>query len=234
MATSAAQQSALTATTVTEQGVVPSGVAVDRAGNVYVTDQIHSTIHQVTPGGVVTLLGGTKLIQSSTDGIGVISRFNSPAGVTIDSAGNLYVADSGNSAIRKGVLAGPPVITSQPIGLSTVAGNSVQFSVAASGVPAPTYQWYFNGSIFSGATSNTLNFSSARSTDAGDYTVVVTNSIGSVTSSKATLTVSAAPVTPTPTPAPASGGGGSIEGCFALVFIILSASKGLVTRATRP
>jgi len=59
--------------------------------------------------------------------------------------------------------------------------------VIALGVPDPTYQWYVNGNPFNGAASSTLSFTNTRSTDAGNYTVVVTNALGSVTSAKATL-----------------------------------------------
>src|SRR6185312_2081631 len=117
-------------------------------------------------------------------------------GLVVDSAGAIYVADAGNHAIRKGQLAGSPVIATQPQSQTVAPGANVQFSVTAGGVPAPTYQWYFNGSVFQGATASTLSFASARSADAGDYTVVVTNQLGSVTSTKATLAVSAVTATP--------------------------------------
>ena len=88
--------------------------------------------------------------------------------------------------------------------------------------------------FFAKFTTATLSFGSVRSTDAGDYTVVVTNALGSVTSAKATLTVSAAPVTPPPTPAPPSGGGGAINEWFILGLIILASVKGVVSRRVLP
>lgn len=144
-------------------------------------------------------------VAGSADGTGSGARFNYPGGIAIGPGGNLYVID--RNTIRKGQIAGPPMIATQPQSPTVLPGGSVSFTVSAGGVPDPTYQWYVDGSAFSGATTNTLSFANARSSDAGAYTVVVTNAMGSVTSSAATLTVSAAPVAP-PTPPASSGGGG--------------------------
>ena len=84
----------------------PSGVAVDSTGNVYVADNYNSTIRKVTPAGVVTTLAGSPRQTGTNDGVGSNARFNSPYGVAVDSAGNVYVADTGNSTIRKVTPAG--------------------------------------------------------------------------------------------------------------------------------
>lgn len=97
-----------------------------------------------------------------------------------------------------------PSITSQPQGSSVVVGNSVSFSVTATGSAPLTYQWQKGGTAISGATSSTYSIASAQLTDAGSYTVVVTNGSGSVTSSAATLSVSASAVAPTITAQPQS------------------------------
>lgn len=81
--------------------VFPKGVAVDRAGNLYVADTIASTIRKVTPTGTVTTLAGLAFDWSSADGTGSAARFNFPGGVAVDTATNLYVADTGNHTIRK-------------------------------------------------------------------------------------------------------------------------------------
>ncbi|MHB8522168.1 MAG: InlB B-repeat-containing protein, partial [Limisphaerales bacterium] len=84
----------------------PSGVAVDGAGNVYVADTGNDTIRKVTPAGVVTTLAGLAHSPGSTDGIGSAARFDSPFGVALDTAGNVYVTDSANDTIRKVTPAG--------------------------------------------------------------------------------------------------------------------------------
>ncbi|MBI4661194.1 MAG: SMP-30/gluconolactonase/LRE family protein [Verrucomicrobia bacterium] len=89
----------------------PNGVTVDGAGNIFVADSGNSTIRKITPGGVVSTLGGLAGSPGSADGTGSAARFYNPAGVEVDSAGNLYVADSWNHTIRKGV---PPSLPPSP------------------------------------------------------------------------------------------------------------------------
>jgi streptogramin lyase len=79
----------------------PVGVAVDSTGNVYVADGYNRTIRKVTPGRVVTTLAGVAGSYGSADGTGSAARFYQPCGVAVDSAGNVYVADSCNGTIRK-------------------------------------------------------------------------------------------------------------------------------------
>lgn len=80
----------------------PSGVAVDGAGNVFVTDSNNSTIRQVTLAGVVTTVGGVAGVASNVDGVGAAARFDHPGGLSVDAAGNLYIADTRNHTLRKG------------------------------------------------------------------------------------------------------------------------------------
>jgi autotransporter-associated beta strand protein len=81
-----------------------------------------------------------------------------------------------------------PNIISQPAGVTVTAGQSANFIVTATGIPNPTAQWYKNGVLISGATATNYLIASAVPTNAGNYTVVVSNGSGSVTSIIATLT----------------------------------------------
>jgi len=87
----------------------PLRIAIDAAGNLYVTELFNHGIRKVTPGGEVsTLVGGRGISDSGfADGEGNVARFWSPSGITIDAAGNLYVVDSGNHRIRKITLQRP-------------------------------------------------------------------------------------------------------------------------------
>src|SRR5208282_849413 len=72
---------------------------------------------------------------------------------------------------------------------TVAAGSSATFTVAAAGTAPLTYQWQFNGTNLYGATSTSLTLAGVQPANAGSYTVVVTNSVGSVTSAVAVLTV---------------------------------------------
>jgi sugar lactone lactonase YvrE len=94
---------------------VPSGVAVDAAGNVYVADAGNQRIRMITSAGVVTTIAGGA--QGYQNGIGTAALFCQPSGVVLDTTGDLDVADQCNNRIRE--------IT--PAGLvTTIAGSGVQ------------------------------------------------------------------------------------------------------------
>lgn len=83
----------------------------------------------------------------------------------------------------------PPYLTTQPESVSTTTGNNVHFDVAAGGTAALAYQWRFNGTNLAGATGSSFSRLNAQAVHAGDYSVVVTNASGSITSTVATLTL---------------------------------------------
>src|SRR5215831_7054861 len=79
----------------------PQAVAADAAGNVYVADTGNNIIRVITPGGTSSTLAGAAGVAGSADGPGTSARFNQPAGITVDSLTNVYVADYGNHTIRQ-------------------------------------------------------------------------------------------------------------------------------------
>jgi YVTN family beta-propeller protein len=86
-----------------------------------------------------------------------------------------------------------PSITGQPANTTAVIGDTVSLTVAAEGAPAPTYQWYLNGTALGGATSPVLTLSGLTNAQAGGYYVIVSNSAGHITSNTATLTIGSNP-----------------------------------------
>ncbi len=108
-----------------------------------------------------------------------------------------------------------PSITTQPASATVNAGASVSFSVVATGTAPLTYQWQLGGAAINGATGDTYSISNVAASQAGSYSVVVTNAAGSVTSNTATLTVN----TPTPPAPPPSSGGGGGGGAPSLWFV---------------
>jgi sugar lactone lactonase YvrE len=95
---------------------------VDSAGNIFVADGDANSVRKVTPTGVVTTVAGSTA-GAALDGVGTAARFQSPAAIAIDAADNLYVADTGNSTIRR--------IT--PAGVVTTLAGSARLAGAADG-----------------------------------------------------------------------------------------------------
>jgi hypothetical protein len=102
------------------------GVTVDASGNVFVTDNDFNIIRKISPAGVVTTLAGTAGTVGTTNATGAAARFNQLFGIAIDSAGNLYVTDAGNSLVRKISSAG--VVT-------TVAGTAGSSGIQMGNLP---------------------------------------------------------------------------------------------------
>lgn len=104
----------------------------------------------------------------------------------------------------------PPTITAQPQSVTVNAGDNASFSVAAYGSSPLAYQWNKNGTAVAGATSTSLTLSSVAATDAGNYTVTLTNSAGTVTSSAATLSVNTKPAFTTQPTSVVTAAGGNV------------------------
>jgi Abnormal spindle-like microcephaly-assoc'd, ASPM-SPD-2-Hydin/NHL repeat len=106
---------------------VPRGVAVDKIGNVYIADTVNYLVREVTKNGIIQRIAGTtKLCPNPTGtvtpcgdgGLAKSSTLNNPVGVATDSAGNVYIADTGDNRVR--------VVNMQKTGSITVAGVTIQ------------------------------------------------------------------------------------------------------------
>jgi len=104
-------------------------------------------------------------------------------------------AGSTNSAYTLLTVWQPPILTNQPVALTNNVGTTASFSVTAGGTPAPIYQWFFNtNTILAGQTAATLTLNNVQLTNAGIYSVLVTNSAGGTNSFYTPLTVWQPPV----------------------------------------
>lgn len=102
-------------------------------------------------------------------------------------ASNVAGIESGSAVLHVRV---PPTVSSQPADVAVESGSSAMFSVVANGVPAVSYQWSRDGSPITGATNATYSIASVQGSDNGAvFSVVVSNSVDSIVSSDATLSV---------------------------------------------
>lgn len=159
-----------------------TGAALAPDGNLVIADYYNHTIRQVTPAGLVTTIGGKAVTRGRVDGVGTAATFSSPAGVAIDAAGNIYIADSLNNTIRKGTRAIAPSIQPPPQFVNVAAGTTNVVAASVTGFPAPTYQWFKDGTSIDGATAATLVVPNLSSVHTGTYTLSATNDYGAVLS----------------------------------------------------
>lgn len=131
----------------TAQFFGPSGVAVDGAGNLYITESLSFTIRKITPVGtnwITTTLGGMSTVSGTDDGMGSAARFSEPRGIALDAGNNLFIADAANNRISKGILIGPPTITSTGTLPPGLAGAAYAQALSATGGRAPL-TWTLSG-----------------------------------------------------------------------------------------
>ncbi len=105
-------------------------LALDDAGNIYVTEVVNSRVRKISPEGVVTTVAGSGE-HGFADGDPAKAKFSSPSGIAIDAAGNIYVAEIGNQRIRK-IVPDQLVLTvagSGEPGLKDGLGTKAQFKV---------------------------------------------------------------------------------------------------------
>ena len=203
----------------------PSGIGIDSAGNLFVADTDNHTLREIALAGTVSTPAGLAGAIGNADGMGTAARFNFPTGVAVNNAGDVYLADASNHTIRLCFVLTAPSITTQPQSRTATVGENVTLSVIVAGKPAPTCQWFFNGVMIGGATSDTLVISNVQSANAGNYTVAVTNSAGTATSSQATLTVNPASGGSTGASSSRGGGGGALSPWFYGALLLLAAAR---------
>lgn len=125
---------------------LPTGIAIDASGNLYVTDSGNHTIRKITAGGTVTtlagkppeligLFGGLRYYTGGEDGVGGNARFYVPWGLGIDRAGNLYVGDNWNRTIRRITQAG--IVTT--FAGTALYGGGMDGTGSGQGFSGPTF-----------------------------------------------------------------------------------------------
>ena len=123
----------------------PEGVTVDESGNMYIADTVNGRIRQVNTNGIITTVAGLDaLVVPQNNGLATNTSLNNPAGVTVDAAGNLFIADAGNEIVRK--------VTPQGM-ITSVAGNGTN-GYAGDGGPATNASLNYPASVAVDANGN--------------------------------------------------------------------------------
>jgi sugar lactone lactonase YvrE len=182
----------------------PAGVAVDGAGNLFIADLYNNRIRKVNTNGIITTVAGTGSRGCSGDnGAATNAWLDFPIGVAVDRAGNLFIADFYNHRIRK--VDGNGIIT-------TIAGNGVPSFSGDGNAAVDASLFHPSGVTMDGfdnlfiadqqnlrirkvyswpATSPVLTLRNISTNSIGSYSVVISDSTGSVTSSVAALNMPA-------------------------------------------
>ena len=171
------------------QLIDPAGVAVDSAGNLYIADACNNRIRKVSNGVITTVAGNGTLGFSGDNGPATSAQLDHPDGVAVDSAGNVYVADSANNRIRVLTPTGPPCTYSvSPTALQAPASGGI---VTVGIQTAASCTWAVSGlpswMTVSGASSGAASASVALA--------VFPNNSGAALS--ATISIAGVPVTVT-------------------------------------
>jgi Concanavalin A-like lectin/glucanases superfamily/Immunoglobulin domain len=139
------------------------------------------------------LKNGAVIAGATTAIYSVASATIADSGTYAVVVSNAYGSVYSNAATVTVAQPAAPTITQQPQSVTAFRGSSATLSVEATGTPSPSFQWLKSGVPLTGATSRTLSFASLTAANAGTYSVVVSNSLGTVASSTITLTVAATP-----------------------------------------
>jgi len=205
----------------------PTGIAVDTLGNVYVADTTNNLIRKVTGAGVVTTLAGLSGVSGADDGFGADALFNRPTGLTVDGAGNLFVADTGNSTIRR---VSPTGDVRTYAGVPGIAGLKDGIGADAWFNQPQGVSFDSTGILFVADTGNAIVRRVGASGSVTTLTLTVATTTAeppSVPSTPSTPTTPSVPSTPS-----TGGGGGGGGGAPSVWFLALLAAAWLVRRRT--
>jgi uncharacterized protein (TIGR03437 family) len=159
----------------------PWGVAVDAAGNLYIADLFNNAIRKISNRVVTTIAGGGGGFNGGGPSNGIL--VDAPNGVAVDSAGNIYVADTANQRILE--LFPPPTVTASTLPAGTV-GTAYLQTLSAGGGVAPYHNWVLSsGSLPPGLTldANAGTIGGVPTSAAGSpyaFSVIVKDSLGNV------------------------------------------------------
>jgi uncharacterized protein (TIGR02145 family) len=150
-------------------------------------------------------MNGSIITGATADSLNIPNVQNSSAGaytVVVSNTSGSAVSDAATLTVTAAPVA--PSIATQPKSQTVMVGSNVTFAVSATGTGPFTYKWEKNGDTITHSDSSSYTIANVANADAGTYSVVVKNSVGSVTSLDAVLTVTATPVAPTITTQPQS------------------------------
>lgn len=173
---------------------LPSCLAVDAAGNVFVSDGANHLIRKITPAGFATTIAGVFGKPGSADGTWNEGRFEFPRGIALASDGTLYVSDSGNR-ITRGVptTVPPPAISLNVSLMNPDTVTRVYYSSASATATSPipiSYQWLKDGLPILGQTNSALSsVTFSNRANGGSFSLVVSNAYGAVTNSAGSVRV---------------------------------------------
>jgi Immunoglobulin domain len=178
-----------------QTGVLAAGT-IGFAWREVIINKAGDTVEWFIDGLKIATIPGANFASSNIF-IGLWDSFNSLSDNT-----DLSFAVFDNVRVERLVTNVPPYLTAQPQAQTVTQGNNATFNVTAGGTATLSYQWRCNGTNLAGASASAYTVTNALPPDAGSYTVVVTNSVGSVTSAVASLTVNVPPTIPVPPESP--------------------------------
>ena len=213
----------------------PNGVAFDSSGDLYIADNGANVVEEVTPSGTLSVVAGSGTAGSPTAGPATSSDLDAPAGVAVDSSGDLFIADSVNDVVEE-VSDGPspsaPLFTADTPPTSVVTGSAYSYTFAASGTPTPTFTC--TGSLPAGLTLDpTTGVLAGAPMASGTFVVLAHNSNGTATTPSITVSVTTPGGSSTP-PSDGSLGTSQVAAAADGGFWIIGPSGNLVGTGGAP